>query len=157
MINIKLKFIIFGICTKNKENKLKCFIPFIYCLLSLNLVAQQKKYNVDSLETVKIDTTKVSSLLNLGEHYQSFSLETSEGYIQEPIALAEKTKSSKHIAASRTSLRALFFAKEEYDEAHEPFLKAFETYKKINGSKEIAIIHHKLGFINWKTGNFKNV
>jgi len=133
---------------------LSCILNTVICQLSFpqsNQPAGQAGKAIDSLmnvlKTAREDTTKVNTLIALGEaHIESGSIDEGIKKFQDGIVLAEKLNFKKGMATSYFRIANVIGRQQrKYSQARENLFVALKLWEEIGNKREIAGMFHNLG------------
>jgi PAS domain S-box-containing protein len=129
---------------------MRFFIAIIFCS-NIFFAQAENQQELDSLlnllQTEKEDTNKVRLLWKIGQKHRPHNLDSSYYYYNAALMLAEKARSTKHIARSYRLLGYLSKLKGEFFTAQEYYYKAADCCEKINDEKGLSITYYQLGVV----------
>lgn len=142
---------------------MKYFIHF--CLLIIfsfqnlgenNLYAQsdlELEY-ASKLTSAKQDTAKVKILCEFSWELINQDMDMAESYLQEAMALANKTNFIPGKAEANKNLGVIDWYKSDYEGAKAHFIEALTHYQHLNDKTGIANTYNNLGLLSQATSNF---
>ncbi len=136
----------------------KKYIVFLLLIFTLQLFSQNSK--IDSLRntinTAKTDTTKINSLLQLGNLLMRQDLQSSIDTLNLAIELSQKAEFDEGLAMAYRYIGFTFFYKGQTDSTIEYFNKSLELFKKVGNKEEAGKMYNNIGVVNKRLGNLKD-
>ncbi|WP_372745968.1 tetratricopeptide repeat protein [Lutibacter sp.] len=130
--------------------KIFTFILFFTCYFTL--FGQVSTNNIKQLKQdllkEKVDSSKVSKLIKIGDFYDNINkLDSSFYFYNEAVVLAEKINLNSYIAKSNKKLAVHYLYSLQYINSLEKFQKALLAYETLNNIRETADIFNFIGRI----------
>jgi len=136
----------------------KFIIIFFLSFLIFNPANAQDQAKLDSLNqvlnTTKQDTTKIITLLKIGDQYEYITPDTALLYYQKALKLAKTKKEQKFIAKCFNNIGNIYTDQSNYAKALDYFLQALKIYEELSDKDGIGTNLVGIGSIYYYQSNY---
>jgi signal transduction histidine kinase len=141
----------------------KIFVALLICAVSQMTVSGQKTDSlINVLKTTSQDTSKVAIMIKIATAYsQAANMVEAKEWVDNAMALAEKTKKSSSIRMANVALGNyyhrngnIFHGQSNFPEALNNYLSALRIFEKIDDTMRMGLLIGNIGLLYWSQRNF---